>query len=159
MAIYDIFEFDRKEVEKEACCSEGEPEFSHAEELLQKQISQGKTSWRDRFFSSLTVRLFFLLLLIADLLWFCYAASLFLLSCVLNLVTASKFSRLNSLKERMWLSIKRSLVCGFSLFITLFSPAFGIMIACTYFLMYDKSGIEEVVPASLQAQFKEFFRE
>jgi hypothetical protein len=32
------------------------------------------------------------------------------------------------------------------------------MIACTYFVMYDKEGIEEVVPASLQEQFKEFFQ-
>ncbi|MBI3236532.1 MAG: hypothetical protein HYZ48_02320 [Chlamydiales bacterium] len=61
--------------------------------------------------------------------------------------------------QRMWLTVKRSLVCGLSLFITLFSPAFGIMIACTYFLMYDKTGIEEVVPASLQSQFKEFFKQ
>jgi hypothetical protein len=55
-------------------------------------------------------------------------------------------------------SVRRAFVCGLSLIVALFSPAFGIMVACTYFLMYDKAGIEEVVPRSLQEQFKEFFR-
>ena len=62
----------------------------------------------------------------------------------------------HTLRDSAWVSLRRSLVCGVSLLIALFSPAFGIMIACTYFLMYDKSGIEEVVPSSLQSQFKEF---
>ncbi len=42
------------------------------------------------------------------------------------------------------LTIKRALVCGISLFIALFNPAFGIMIACTYFLMYDKWYLRQV---------------
>jgi len=32
------------------------------------------------------------------------------------------------------------------------------MIACTYFMMYDKKGIQEVVPRSLQEQFQEFLK-
>ncbi len=157
MAIYDIFDYDGNEMEKGG----GLPEFLNEEvakgEEPQAAIHQTQLSQRDRFFSSLTARLFFLLLLTADILWFLYAAILFVVSGVLRLVTLSKVPLFNILSARMWLTIKRSLVCGLSLFITVFSPAFGIMIACTYFLMYDKTGIEEVVPASLQSQFKEFF--
>ena len=80
--------------------------------------------------------------------------SLSLIGIVFSFGKARYFYALNS---HAWVSLRRSLVCGVSLFIALFSPAFGIMIACTYFLMYDKSGIEEVVPSSLQSQFKEFF--
>lgn len=158
MAIYDIFEFDRNEMEKEQFPSECMTEEALGNEESQEAVHQTQLSQRDRFFSSLTARLFFLLLLLADILWFFYAATLFIISGLLRLVTGSKFLFLNYLSSRMWLTIKRSLVCGMSLFITLFSPAFGIMVACTYFLMYDKSGIEEVVPASLQSQFKEFFK-
>ncbi len=158
MAIYDIFDYDRNDMEKGG----GSPEFLNEEaakgEEPQAAIHQTRLTQRDRFFSSLTARLFFLLLLIADILWFFYAAALFVMSGVLRLALLSKVSFLNDLNARMWLTIKRALVCGLSLLITLFSPTFGIMIACTYFLMYDKTGIEEVVPASLQSQFKELFR-
>lgn len=142
MAIYDIFEFDKKE--------EAPPEA----ETFQASVSR-----RDRFFSSLTARLFFLLLLVADLLWFCYAVGVLICSSALLCATLFKSSLLKKIQAKMWLTIKRALVCAISLLITLFSPAFGIMVACTYFLMYDKAGIEEVVPTSLQAQFKEFFKE
>lgn len=158
MAIYDIFDYDRSEMEKEAFYPEFLNEQAAKGEEPQATMHQTQFSKRDRFFSSLTARLFFLLLLTADILWFFYAAILFVVSGVLRLMTLFKVSFLNTLNARMWLTIKRSLVCGLSLFITLFSPAFGIMIACTYFLMYDKTGIEEVVPASLQSQFKEFFK-
>lgn len=158
MAIYDIFEFDRSEMEKEQFSSEFLTEEVVGDEEPQAAVHQTQLSRRDRFFSSLTARLFFLLLLLADILWFFYAVMVFAVSGLLRLATGSKILFLNHLSSRMWLTIKRSLVCGLSLFITLFSPAFGIMVACTYFLMYDKSGIEEVVPASLQSQFKEFFK-
>jgi hypothetical protein len=45
-----------------------------------------------------------------------------------------------------------------ALLIALLSTGFGIMIACTYFVMYDKEGIDEVVPSSLREHFKEFFK-
>jgi hypothetical protein len=57
-----------------------------------------------------------------------------------------------------WLSLKRALVCGLSLFISLFSTGLGVMIACTYFVMYDKEGIEKCVPSSLQNHFQDFFK-
>lgn len=158
MPIYDIFEFDKSEMEKEQLSSTIPNEEGMGDEGPHAAVHQTLISRRDRFFSSLTARLFFLLLFLADLVWFFYAVTLFALSGMLLLATLFKIPFLSQLNARMWLTIKRSLVCGLSLFITLFSPAFGIMIACTYFLMYDKTGIEEVVPASLQSQFKEFFK-
>ena len=41
-------------------------------------------------------------------------------------------------------------ILGFSLIVAIVSPALGTMFACTYFLMYDKKGIDEVVPSILQ---------
>jgi hypothetical protein len=120
-------------------CEEGAP--------IQKKSS---------FFSSLAARVFFFLLLIGDVLWLCYALALLTLSLIGSLITLSRLALFSELRANAILTIKRSLVCGISLMIALFSPAFGIMIACTYFLMYDRGGIEEVVPSSLQTQFKEF---
>lgn len=111
---------------------------------------------RDRFFSTCVARAFFLLLLIADLFWIGYALFLFLFAVLGQVLSFNKLAWISPLKEKGWIALRRSLVCGISLFIALFSPAFGIMIACTYFLMYDPSGIEEVVPSSLREQFKEF---
>jgi hypothetical protein len=153
MAIYDI-----SEVEKQAT-----PHTASSEPLEEAEISNeppisAPSFCKDRFFSSLTARLFFLILLCADLLWAVYSFVLWGVTSLLCLVTAFKVPGIFDFCARRWLSVRRSLICGVSLFITLFSPSFGIMIACTYFLMYDKSGIEEVVPSSLQSQFKEFFK-
>jgi len=113
---------------------------------------------KSTFFSSLSARVFFFLLLIADLLWLGYAVILLILSSLGTLVTCSKIKAVIDVKARAFLTLKRSLVCSISLLVALFSPAFGIMIACTYFLMYDRGGIEEVVPSSLQNQFREFMK-
>jgi hypothetical protein len=113
---------------------------------------------KSSFFSSLAARLFFFLLLLGDLLWMAYGVILLLVSIIGTLITRGKTPLCIELRQNAWLTVKRALVCAISLFIALFSPAFGIMIACTYFLMYDPHGIEEVVPSSLQSQFKEFFK-
>ena len=123
-----------------------------------KEISETPTSERDRIFSSIASRLFFLLLLFADFLWACYALTLLILGSMIGLLTAFKFPYFEQIITTAWRTMKRSLVCGLSLFVALFSPAFGIMIACTYFLTYDQAGIEEVVPSSLQDQFKDLMR-
>lgn len=115
-------------------------------------------SQKDRFFSSLTARLLFLVLLIADVLWAAYSFSLVALTLLINGLTFFKLSSPVSCLKKRWIALKRSAVCGVALLVSLFSPALGIMIACTYFLMYDKTGIEEVVPASLQDQFQEFLK-
>lgn len=128
-----------------------EKESIPADEATVEQPQQ-----KSSFFSSLSARLFFLLLLIGDVLWLCYALALLCFSLIGLLITLSRVALFSELRANAILTIKRALVCGLSLFVALFSPAFGIMIACTYFLMYDTRGIEEVVPSSLQTQFKEF---
>lgn len=137
MPIYDIFE-----------TKNGEKEGAEA----------AATSFKDRFFSSLTARLLFFVLLIGDMLWGVYSFAMVVTTGLLDFLTAGKGAFLHRLYKKSWLGLKRSGVCGISLFIALFNPAFGIMIACTYFLMYDKSGIQEVVPKSLQDQFQEFLK-
>ena len=139
MPIYDIF-----------ATKEAEPAMEPEAEIL----STGK----DRFFSSLTARVLFFLLFVGDIFWGIYALSLVLTLGSLNLVTFGRVGILDRLLQKNWISLKRSGICGVSLFISLFSPALGIMIACTYFMMYDKKGIQEVVPRSLQEQFQEFLK-
>ena len=112
---------------------------------------------RDRIFSCITARLLFLLLLIVDFLWGLYVLSLFIVLMIAACVTCFKVSSFSHVAASYAVSIRRASVCAVALFLALFSPGFGIMIACTYFLMYDKDGLEEVVPSSLQSQFKEFF--
>ncbi len=123
-------------------------------------ISQAKTSEKDpessSLFSCIAARLFFLLLFLADLFWCLYSCAIFCVTGALSLVFRAPLVR--KAAKKAWISVKRSLVCGLALLVALFSPAFGIMVACTYFLMYDKAGMEEVVPSSLQAQFKDLFR-
>lgn len=151
MAIYDIFEIEKNALERKNLSTE--------EPVAQiSQPSCDKAQIKDHLFSAITARFFFLLLLVADLLWATYSLIVFGLVAVSSLISGGKVSSLRALCARRWLALKRSLICAVALGITLFSPSFGIMIACTYFLMYDKSGIEEVVPSSLQDQFKEFFK-
>ena len=138
MPIYDIFETK-------------EPLQREASEPLPKT-----TSKKDRFFSSLTARVLFFILLLGDILWATYSLIFFALGGILALLTRSTF--FSHVAKKQWIALKRSSVCGVSLMIALFSPTLGIMVACTYFLMYDKSGIQEVVPASLQEQFQEFLK-
>jgi len=137
-------------------------DLSNAEKNPHKEgdtFQEPDTSYkkRDRFFSSLAARLFFLLLLAADLLWGAYSLCLVAASAIGSIFTLFHVPFFKNLLARSWFSLKRALVCALSLFVALFSPSFGIMIACTYFLMYDKAGIDEVIPSSLQEQFKEFF--
>jgi len=143
MPIYDIFE--TKEAE-----TMSSPEAAPEAEVL--------TSRKDRFFSSLTARVLFFLLMIGDLGWCIYALAMVVLMAPLNLLTFGKVEFIRRLLRKNWIALKRAGVCGISLLIALFSPALGIMIACTYFLMYDKTGIQEVVPKSLQDQFQEFLK-
>lgn len=158
MAIYDIFEH----VEK--CVGQEDHNVSHlqlghrySEMTLGENATEESPESKSRFFSSCAARLFFFMLLVADLAWSVYAMALFSISLGLNLLTAFRVKPLRRFHARRYLNLKRSLVCGISLIVSLFSPALGTMFACTYFLMYDKKGIEEVVPSILQDQFREFF--
>ena len=136
MPIYDIFATKEQEQTTEA------------------QETEVLSSGKDRFFSSLTERVLFFLLFVGDICWGAYALCLVLITGPLHLLTGGRVG----LFKKNWISLKRSGICGVSLFISLFSPALGIMIACTYFMMYDKKGIQEVVPRSLQDQFQEFLK-
>jgi hypothetical protein len=137
MAIYDIF--DKNETPDEVA---GKRPFTT----------------KDRLFSSLTTRILFLLLFFADIAWAGYAVVLYCLGIALTFATLFQWRLPKRIVRKQWMNLKRSGVCGVSLFVSLFSPALGIMIACTYFLMYDKDGIQEVVPTSLQEQFQEFLK-
>ena len=108
---------------------------------------------KDQMFSSSLARLFFFILFLLDIVWGIYGLCLFVVTSVLSILTGFKIKRLQS---KAYLRVKRSLICGLALFVSIFSPALGVMFACTYFLMYDKEGIHEVVPSFLRAQFDEF---
>lgn len=150
MAIYDISEVKKLESTEEKPVNR---EFlENPEELVDKPLKK-----KDRIVSAILARLFFVLLFLGDCLWIAYALLLFIASgmgMLFSLGRAEVFFKLNATAR---LTLKRAMVCGLSLFLALFNPAFGIMIACTYFLMYDKSGIEEVIPSSLRSQFSDFF--
>lgn len=157
MAIYDFPDAEKRELKASAM-----PQRRHFEEDLSAvapEIGEAQPTTSDvrsQIFSAVVARLLFLLLFTADLIWVCYSFLVFLFSSVGYAVTRGRMDYFKNLFGRAWITLRRSIVCGVSLMVALFSPAFGIMIACTYFLMYDKSGIEEVIPASLQSQFKEF---
>ncbi|NGX27205.1 MAG: hypothetical protein K940chlam6_01138 [Chlamydiae bacterium] len=141
MAIYELFDQEKKENFTET--------FEHVEESTKK----GKS----HFFSTLVTRCCFFLLLIADSAWLLYNSAILILATLLFLISGGKNSTFKKMLTKAALNMRRSVVCALALFIGLFSPPFGIMVACTYFLMYDKAGMEEVVPAPLQAQFKDIF--
>ena len=124
---------------------------------LQDRIQAASLS-KDRILSIACMRLFFLLLFALDLVWGAYCLCKMTLCLVFSAFFFYKKSLWENALLKTWISLKRSLVCGLSLFVSLFSTGFGIMIACTYFVMYDKEGIEEVVPSSLQSHFKDFFK-
>jgi len=121
--------------------------------LPEEKISPKK----GQLFSQIAARLFFLLLLVADFFWMGYALISFVILSVLRLSIGRKTKKIQLWQERRWIALRRSVVCALALILALFSPSFGMMMACTYFLMYDKNGIHEVFPSSLQSQFKEFF--
>lgn len=152
MAIYDISEVTKLESIEKGATSKESLETS-GEELREEPLKK-----KDRIVSAILARLFFVLLFLGDCLWIAYALVLFTASGIGILLSLGKVNVFFKLNATALLTVKRAIVCGVSLFLALFSPAFGIMIACTYFLMYDKSGIEEVIPSSLRSQFSDFFQ-
>jgi hypothetical protein len=159
MAIYNIFDYYEKETYGNLAAGvkpsidPGAFSTNHIDE----NFIQRTATRKDQLFSALAARFFFFLLLIADLLWGVYSIVMFTLKASLHLFTFWRFPFLSRAVGYSWLSIKRSIVCALSLFIAIFTPALGIMFSCMYFLMYDKTGVDEVVPSSLRDQFKELF--
>ncbi len=136
MAIYDLFE---------------------TTDLPVEDLSK-KGEARDCFFSSLTTRVLFFFLLTADILWVLYTLFILFLSGAFNLITASKVEKSRAIFFNSWARLKRGGICAVALLVALFHPALGIMIACIYFLVYDPTGIYEVVPRSFRDQFEEFLK-
>ncbi len=134
-------------------------DISEVKEETPEVVSELKVGGRDRFFSSMTARVLFFLLLMGDVAWLLWTFTKLAVVIPFFLILLGKPRRLKRAIESAWLSLKRAGVCGVSLMIALFSPALGIMVACTYFLMYDKAGIQDVVPRSLQDQFQDFLKE
>lgn len=158
MAIYNIFDYYERDVSEKRphASSQINPDALTSHRIGDNYIKEEPTS-KAHLFSAIAARFFFFLLLVADLIWGIYSTILFCIKAPCYLLSFGAIPLLKTSCGRTWLNIKRSLVCGIALFIAIFSPALGIMFSCMYFLMYDKNGIEEVVPASLRDQFKEMF--
>lgn len=158
MAIYNIFDYYEKEMNSQSARN-SEVKID-PEALTNNRIDEHlfqESSVRSQFFSALAARVFFFLLLVADIVWGVYAVCSFAVKGVLCLLTLFQLEQLTRSLGASWLSIKRSIVCAIALLVAIFSPALGIMFSCMYFLMYDKEGIDEVVPASLKEQFQTLF--
>ena len=156
MAIYNIFDYTEKASLSGSYDEKRARERTHLEEA-KLGFHEEKGSLRDRVLSSLGARFFFFLLLIADLCWGIYILAGLVSLFSLSLMTFFKLNFLTTCLSRFYLSLKRFSVGALALTVALVSPALGIMFACTYFLMYDKEGIDEVVPSFLRDQFKDFF--
>lgn len=108
------------------------------------------TTAKDRLLSSFLARGLFFLLLIVDLLWGILS--------LIGYLSALLFGSLTkSFRKRRLLGIKRASVGAISLFTAIFSPSIGILFGCTYFMFFDKEGINDVIPSSLRSQFETFF--
>ena len=142
MAIYQLFE-EEKDIQ-----------FTETFESAASSHTKGKGG----LFSTIITRFCFLLLVVADAAWLVFNTLCVALALSATILTWGKVSFFKKRLRRFALHWRRSVVCGLALLVGLFSPPFGIMVACTYFLMYDKAGMDEVVPAPLQAQFKEIFQ-
>lgn len=149
MAIIDMFKMEKK-------CAASEEIFL-TEVGFPEEEKVAPPSFKDNLCSFLCVRLFFLVLLGCTILWFAYALCKATVYLVLQLCFWKSSSAINAKLLKSWLSIKRSFMCSIALFLGCLSPSLGIMVACAYFLMFDKSGVEEVVPSSLREQFKDLF--
>ncbi|QVL58207.1 MAG: hypothetical protein KFB93_03765 [Simkaniaceae bacterium] len=153
MPIYDIFEHVERQKEV------GDPKVELSTHISDMTIGGKNQSIEEKghLFATIAARLFFFILLLTDIVWGFYTIALFFLSLTLNLFTGFKIHKLKKFFLRRYLNIKRAGISAVALIVALFSPALGTMIACSYFLMYDKKGIEEIVPSVLQDQFQEFF--
>lgn len=157
MAIYNIFDFYEKE--SRGFIKDGpsiNPDAFKTNAIGDEFIPQVDHS-KKSFFAALAARFFFFLLLVADVIWGIYSFVMLMVKALFCLVTLCRHQYFLQSLRKTFLSFKRALVCSIALFVALFSPALGIMFSCMYFLMYDKSGVEEIVPTSLRDQFKELF--
>ncbi len=159
MAIYDLFDqIEKRGLNDEATIShlqllrtsKEHRTHGHREETAPPDV-------KNRFFTAFAARLFFFALLVVDLVWTVGSLALCSASALVYLVTACQCSALGRFVARRYLALKRGAISFIALVVALFSPALGTMIACSYFLMYDRKGVDEIVPSVLKDQFQEFF--
>ena len=160
MAIYNIFDYyDRESSAKSFLRSQAaiDPAMLGAP-LPQQKIEEVTTdSASHSLMSAFAARLFFFILLIADVLWMVWTCALLTLKSALYLLTLGRIASLRASCSMSWLNFKRGIVSAIALIVALFSPALGIMFSCMYFLMYDREGVDEIVPSSLREQFRDIF--
>lgn len=108
MAIYELFEQPKQE------------EFTETFERLDENPKK-----KSSVFSSLVTRFCFLLLLIADFGWLVFNTVLLVLVSAIHLGLGTKKEFTKKWVKRFWLHFIRSVACGLSLFIGLFTPPFG----------------------------------
>lgn len=152
MPIYDLFEYVERQKEIRKTPMNGS---AHLSEITLNHRSSSHEE-KGNLFATISARLFFFILLISDLIWGIYSLLLFVLTLFPNLLIGFKSAPLKSFFLKRYLNIKRSAISAIALIVALFSPPLGVTIACSYFLMYDKEGIQEIVPSVLQEQFQEF---
>ena len=152
MTIYNIFDY--ADTTHEGC---DEHASAYIKDKVRKNENyiQDPTSKKDAFLSAFFARMFFLCLLVVDILWGAFSIVFLTLKVALNILTLFQSKRLIRSLKRSFLAVKRSIVCFIALTIAIISPALGIMFSCMYFLMYDKNGVDEIVPSSLKSHFKE----
>lgn len=158
MAIYNIFDYNEKEME-EKLVTEGPGLKIDPAAFTTNHIAGDfpKESGKSSIFSALAARFFFFILLLADIVWGAYSLLAVTIKLALHMITFGLIGPLKKSLARSFLSLKRSIVSAIALMIAIFSPALGIMFSCMYFLMYDKTGVDEVVPSSLRDQFRLLF--
>jgi hypothetical protein len=149
MAIIDMFKMEKKSAPSE--------EVFLTEVGFAEEERAAPPSFKDKLCSFLCVRLFFLVLLACTVVWFTYVLCKTFFYLLLQLCFWKSSPMINAKLIKAWLSVKRAFICSIALLLGCINPSLGIMIACAYFLMFDKSGVEEVVPASLREQFKDLF--
>ena|SRR3990167_4690820 len=158
MAIYNIFDYYEKEMEERLKIEESGPKIDPSAFTTNHVGGEfARDSGKSNLFSAIAARFFFLLLLIADLAWGIYSITALTVKIALHIVTFCQIIPLKKSLLRSYLSVQRAIVSAIALLIAIFSPALGIMFSCMYFLMYDKAGVDEVVPASLRDQFRLLF--
>src|SRR3990167_5512842 len=154
MAIYNIFD----QVEKQRPRGKMDPKIRTRENspYIDEHLL-AKSGDSSSLFSRVAARFFFFILLLADVAWMVYSFVTFVIKGSIHLMLLMKLKPLARSLTRTGLNLRRSLVCLIALFVALFSPALGIMFSYMYFLMYDREGVDEVVPTSLKEQFDEMF--
>ncbi len=103
-----------------------------------------------KWFSGAVSRCAFLFLLVLDIGWLIVSV---IKGCIL-LCLHGLYKKQAKRLQQVIRDCRRALVCAAALFLGLFSPAFGILVAWTYFSSYDTPGLHEVLPRGIREQLE-----